>query len=99
MDGSYIFYIDYIAAAYWNRDRPGYKKRFSGIGSRLISFVIDYAKDKLGYRYGFCLHSLPSAESYYRSLGMTEFDFDEAKEGLRYYEACHETAARIAGSV
>lgn len=96
IDSQNIFYIDYIAAAYWNRDRPSYVKKFSGIGSRLISFVVSYAKDNLNYRYGFCLHSLPTAETYYRYLGMTEFDNDPTKENLKYFEACDEIAAKIA---
>ena len=97
LDGCNIFYIDYIAASYENRDRPGHQRRFSGIGSRLLSYVTDYANKQFNYRHGFCLHSLPTAEVYYRGLGLTEYPADPAKENLVYFEACPTTAARIAG--
>ncbi|NVZ54734.1 hypothetical protein HX797_00535 [Pseudomonas edaphica] len=97
-DGDNIFYIDYIAASYSNRDRPDYTRRFSGVGSRLISFVSKFALETLSYRHGFCLHSLPTAELYYRGLGMTEFPADPDKENLVYFEACPATAAKIAGA-
>ncbi len=86
-DGEKIFYIDYIAAAYWNRNRPGYKRRFSNIGHLLISYAVNHAMRVLGYRPGFSLHALPTAESYYSRLGMTAYDCDADKEGLRYFEA------------
>ena len=87
IDGENIFYIDYIASAYWNRNRPGYKRRFSSAGTKLISFAVDHATAKLGYRPGFSLHSLPTAEAYYRRIGMTPYECDPQKENLRYFEA------------
>lgn len=87
IDDQQIFYIDYIASAYWNRRRPDYTKKFSNVGRELIAHASQFAIESLGYRPGFSLHSLPTAESYYRDLGMVEFDHDSAKENLRYYEA------------
>mgnify|MGYP002768963628 CR=1 FL=1 len=87
IDGERIFYIDYIASAYWNRNRPSYQRKFSAVGTKLISYVIEHATVKLGYRPGFSLHSLPSAETYYSSLGITAYHHDVEKEGLRYFEA------------
>lgn len=86
-DGERIFYIDYVASAYWNRSRPGYTKQFSSVGRILISHALHFATTTLGYRPGFCLHSLPTAESYYKRLGMVEYEKDVTKENLRYYEA------------
>ncbi|RDK06854.1 hypothetical protein [Cupriavidus lacunae] len=94
-DGEKIFYIDYIAAAYWNRNRPGYKRRFSNIGHILISYAVDHAMRVLRYRPGFSLHALPAAESYYSRLGMTPYDCDADKEGLRYFEASESCAKAV----
>ncbi|KAA6123118.1 hypothetical protein KZ686_15960 [Cupriavidus cauae] len=94
-DGEKIFYIDYIAAAYWNRNRPGYKRRFSNIGHILITYAVDHAVRVLGYRPGFSLHALPTAESYYSRLGMTPYDCDANKEGLRYFEASEVCARAV----
>ncbi|OVZ67318.1 hypothetical protein CDO43_30670, partial [Pseudomonas aeruginosa] len=46
---------------------------------------------------GFCLHSLPTAEGYYRYLGMIEYDADADKENLRYFEAPPDIAGKLAG--
>lgn len=87
LDGERIFYVDYVASAYWNRDRPGYAKQFGRVSRILIAHASYYAINTLGYRPGFSLHSLPTAESYYKGLGMIEFEADADKENLRYYEA------------
>lgn len=96
LDGARIFYVDYLASAYWNRDRPGYSKQFSNVGRILIAHASHFAITTLGYRPGFCLHSLPTAEGYYTRLGMIEYEADVAKENLRYYEAPSEIAAKLA---
>jgi hypothetical protein len=92
-----IFYIDYIAAAFWNRNRPGYKRMFSNLGKIMIAHSIKYATKELGYRPGFCLHSLPGAESFYRTLGMTDLGIDDSKESLRFFEAIEDVSAKLAG--
>jgi len=97
MDGDKIFYIDYLASAYWNRDRPGHVKKFGNVGKILISYASYFATHVLGYRPGFCLHSLPTAEGFYKKLGMIEFEADAAKENLRYYEAPPQVADKLAG--
>lgn len=97
IDGDNIFYIDYLATAYENRSRPGYDKRFSGVGSILISYIAGFSNSQLRYRFGFALHSLPSAESYYTNLGMVQFGKDPQKENLSYFEANSDIAAAIAG--
>jgi hypothetical protein len=99
IDSEQIFYIDYIASAYWNRKRPGRNKRFSNVGLLLIANTIEYATTALGLRPGFCLHSLPTAESYYTKLGMTPYDLDSEKENLRYFEAPAPCALGITGDL
>lgn len=97
LDGERIFYIDYVASAYWNRDRPKYEKQFRGVSRILIAHATRFAMETLGYRPGFCLHSLPTAEGYYRWLGMIEYDVDAEKENLRYFEAPPDIAGKLAG--
>lgn len=58
------FYIDYVASAYWNRDRPNYVKQFGSVSRILIAHASHFAINTLGYRPGFCLHSLPTAEGW-----------------------------------
>jgi hypothetical protein len=97
LDGERIFYIDYVASAYWNRDRPNYVKQFGSVSRILIAHASHFAINTLGYRPGFCLHSLPTAEGYYRYLGMIEYDSDAEKENLRYFEAPPDIAGKLAG--
>ncbi|MDT4847396.1 hypothetical protein FQZ97_814490 [compost metagenome] len=96
LDGDRIFYVDYVASAYWNRDRPGHAKQFGSVSRILISHASHFAINILGYRPGFSLHSLPTAEGYYKSLGMIEFEADVDKENLRYYEAPPAVADQLA---
>jgi hypothetical protein len=95
LDAKDIFYIDYIAAAYWNRNRPDNQKKYSNVGRLLISHTIQYAIDILGFRPGFCLHSLPTSETYYEGLGITKYEPDPAKQDLRYFEACESCALAL----
>lgn len=93
-DSQNIFYIDYIASAYWNRDYPGHGKRFSSTGRRLITHAIVHFLGK-GYRPGFSLHSLPSAEPFYTHLGMSNFGKDASKQNLTYFEASEVVAGSL----
>lgn len=81
-----IFYVDYIAIAPWNRKNPIYTQKFRGIGSILIKESLRYSVEKLQYRPGFSLHSLPQAVGYYEKIGMKNFGEDEQKQGLVYFE-------------
>lgn len=95
LDGCNIFYVDYIATAYWNRGRDKTRREFSGAALKLIRHGILHLGTKDGYRTGFCLHSLPTAVTYYEKLGMTKFEEDPDKENLVYFEASKEVAASI----
>jgi len=99
LDEEEIFYVDYVASAYWNRDRPGYKKQFSGIGRKLLAHASQFIRQKFGYRFGFGLHALPTAESFYSGIGMVAYEQDPEKENLRYFEAGLDAAMQIAGGV
>jgi hypothetical protein len=95
LDNENIFYIEYISTAYWNRTRPNFKKRFSGLGTLLISSAINYAITTLGYRPGFSLHSIPTAEPYYQNLGLQPLGKDTSKENLEYFEASEQVAISL----
>lgn len=85
IDGQNIFYIEYIAAAPWNRQNPISKRKFKGVGSLLVDFAKDYGVQMLGLRYGYCLHALPRAVPFYESLGMLAFP-ERDKDELPYFE-------------
>lgn len=95
MDGCNIFYIDYIATAYWNRSNDRKRHEFPGAARKLIASAIRHIASTYGYRPGFGLHSLPTATSYYEKLGMIRFDKDPLKENLFYYEAAENTAMSL----
>lgn len=95
IDSKNIFYVDYLATAFWNRDRPGHKKTYSKLGIILLAHSIHYAINNLNYRPGFCLHSLPNAESFYTRIGLTDFGHDEEKENLKFFEAEEAAALSI----
>lgn len=96
IDSEKIFYIEYIAVAPWNKAHPLFPRKFSGIGSLMISNLQRYFKDSLGYRYGFSLHSLPQAESYYQHIGMTPIKGHE-KDNLPYLEMDSQSSERFCG--
>ena len=80
-----IFYVEYIAAAPWNRVNALADRVFKGVGPLLLNRVIDYSKSTLGLRSGFSLHSLPKAVRFYEKIGMTPFPAYD-KDGLAFFE-------------
>ncbi|MGL6335694.1 hypothetical protein [Aeromonas jandaei] len=87
IDGEYISYIDYLASADWNRARPGHKPKFKNSARILLREAARHSTQRLSYRPGFSLHSLPAAEGFYKKLGMIDFGLDTNKENLLYLEA------------
>lgn len=80
-----IFYVEYVAAAPWNRENVFAERVFKGVGPKLLERVINYAKDDLKLRPGFSLHSLPKAVQFYEKIGMKAFpQYD--KDGLKFFE-------------
>lgn len=73
IDGQGIFYIEYLAAAPWNRRNPLNDQAFAGVGKLVVRKVSAYAINHLGLRPGFSLHALPRAAGFYESLGMGRF--------------------------
>ncbi len=94
VDEDNIFYVDYLASAQWNRNSPGYTRKFSGLASKLLSHCVSYSRDVLKFRLGFCLHSLPGAEGFYLKIGMRDFGLDASKE-MKYFEASEDACTKL----
>lgn len=92
-----IFYIEFVAAAPWNRTNPFKPKAFKGVGTTLIRCALDYAVNKLGLSQGFSLHSLPQACEYYEKIGMLK-DKNNNKDGLEYFEMPKDHAQKMLGA-
>lgn len=85
-NGGQVFYVEYIAAAPWNRGNVCAERVFKGVGPKLLTYVVNYAQECLGLTPGFSLHSLPKATQFYETtLGMTPFPMYD-KDGLRFFE-------------
>ena len=80
-----IFYIEFIAAAPWNRKTLITDKEYKGVGTILITAILKYALETFALRPGFSLHSLPQATGYYEKLGMINCATQD-KDRLKYYE-------------
>ncbi|MBB3213909.1 hypothetical protein FHW67_003215 [Herbaspirillum sp. Sphag1AN] len=80
-----IFYIEYIAAAPWNRENVFADRIFKGVGPKLLDCVVSYAQEDLQLQPGFSLHSLPKAEQFYERIGMKAFQAYD-KPGLKFFE-------------
>lgn len=80
-----IFYVEYIAAAPWNRENVVAERVFKGVGPKLLERVICYAQDDLKLQPGFSLHSLPKAVQFYEKIGMKAFPIYD-KDGLKFFE-------------
>lgn len=83
---SNIYYIDYLAVAPWNRTIGNSPRKFKALGPLLIKEAGKYIGINLTYGYGFSLHSLPQASSFYSRIGMIDFGADVAKQNLHYFE-------------
>ena len=83
--GQELVYIDYVATAPWNRRQIQDPERLRGVGSLLVGTAVEASRMKgLDGRCG--LHSLPSAEPFYRKIGMKDFGADASYHGLVYFE-------------
>lgn len=92
-----IFYIEYIAAAPWNRRNPMHEQAFKNVGTILVKHAINYAHDTLKLQYGFSLHAIPSAAWYYNKIGMTRHTPLD-KTPLQYFEMPDKTASSFVGA-
>ena len=85
--GQHLVYIEFLENAPWNRAALVDAPRYRGVGSVLIRAAIALSEDlEFDGRIG--LHSLPQADSFYRSTcGMTDLGPDSGYRGaLRYFE-------------
>lgn len=82
--GKELVYIELLATAPWNRPKLDPAARYKGVGRVLVGTAISLSVD-LGFAGRIGLHSLPQSESWYRTVGFTDVEFDSAKE-MRYFE-------------
>lgn len=92
-----IFYIEYIAAAPWNRENPMADQVYKGVGSIMIKHAQNYAHNKLKLRHGFCLHALPRSRGFYQKIGMIHHKPLD-KDTLQYFEMPEQIALKFAGA-
>jgi hypothetical protein len=86
--GKPLVYLDYLATAPWNQPELVSPPRLRGCGKTMIRAAIQWSIDR-GWEGRIGLHSLPSAENFYRDkriCGMTDLGIDENYERLRYFE-------------
>ncbi len=93
-----IFYIEFIAVAPWNRKTLITEKEYKGVGTILISKILNFLVETLSLIPGFSLHSLPQASGYYEKLGMVNC-VSEDKEKLKYYEIFEDKATLLMRSI
>ena len=90
-----IFYVKFVAVAPWNRKCKLRPREFSGLGEIILRAAQCFAVKELKLRPGFCLHSLPKAESFYTKLKMVKVDGQEDKQSLAYYELPQALAIKL----
>ncbi|MBD2072672.1 hypothetical protein H6F86_01965 [Phormidium sp. FACHB-592] len=83
--GKSLVYVDYLAAAPWNRCSSQEPPQFSGVGTILMQFARSRSV-ALGYGGRVALHALPSAATFYDKQNMMNFGSDPDKENLIYFE-------------
>jgi hypothetical protein len=90
--GKPIVYVEFLAAAPWNRKESQDPRKYRGVGKVMILAAVELSAD-LGYRGRIGLHSLPAAEPFYRDeCKMSELGPDAAHQDLMYYEMTAEQA-------
>ena len=97
LNGSSIFYIEFIAVAPWNRDCSIKERYLYGVGSVMLKSILDYAVNTLNLTPGFSLHSLPQSRGYYEKLSMVNIDKLD-KDSLMYFELPMAEAEKLLGA-
>lgn len=94
-DAGDIFYVEYIAAAPWNRDNP-MSRVFKGVASIILKYAVNYAHHQLKLRFGFSLQAIPRATGFYQKIGMTAHaKYDDGV--MTYFEMPEDAALKFAG--
>jgi len=83
--GRPLVYIHFLATAPWNDMEFVDPPRFGLVGKVFLAAAIQLSRDN-GFRGRVGLHSLPQAEPFYHSSGMTDLGIDPNGENLRYFE-------------
>lgn len=91
----HMVYIDLLATAPWNRRGLTPHPQYRGVGEVLMTEAIFHSNDEgFGGRVG--LHSLPTAEQFYRTQwGMESLGPDPDYYGLTYFELTTERATEF----
>ncbi|MHB8345885.1 MAG: GNAT family N-acetyltransferase [Acidiferrobacterales bacterium] len=82
--GKELVYIELLATAPWNRPKLTPDARYKGVGRVLVGTAVSLSVD-LGFGGCIGLHSLAQSEDWYRAVGFTDVEFDNAKD-MRYFE-------------
>lgn len=78
-------YVEYLEIAPWNlAEYAGDSARYGNIGTAMLRYAVNYSQ-RLGCEGRLALHSLRSAEAFYRKKGFDEVGFS-TEEGLVYFE-------------
>jgi hypothetical protein len=80
-----LVYVHSLATAPWNRISNPDSIGFRAVGSALLRFA-QFRSEELNYGGLVGLHSLASAEVFYRKMGMIDGGADPEKENLTYFE-------------
>jgi hypothetical protein len=89
-----IFYVEFVAVAPWNRSCKIRDRDFRRVGKTLLRATLRFAVKTLKLRSGFCLHSLPGANGFYRSLEMVNVP-KLNKDPLLYFELPPDLANKL----
>lgn len=89
-----IVYVDYVAVAPWNRTAIQDPERFRKLGTVMLGTAVEVSRT-LGLNGRCGLHALPSAEGFYRRIGMQDLAIDPSYQNLRYFEFDTEAAMRF----
>jgi len=92
-----IFYIHYLASAPWNRKSSLHERKYKGVGIEILKQVQVYFLKVHKYDYGFSLHSLPQAQSFYQHIGMINYPEYNDEQGLLFYEMNNKNAIALLG--
>jgi hypothetical protein len=79
-----LVYVHSVATAPWNRAKGLESTGLKTVGSTLMDFA-RFRSEELGFGGLVGLHSLPSAEGFYRKMGLQDGGID-LSQGLRYFE-------------
>jgi hypothetical protein len=80
-----------LSVAPWNR---GAERHYKGVGAMLLTRAILLSVE-MGFEGRFWLESLPSAEDFYRHMGMIELPERDLESGLRRFKLDAQTARAV----